>query len=47
MEEFVVEKSKFIEEEKYQSIKKETNKVDDWFSMESLEILTNLLKKLT
>ena len=47
MEKLIVEESKFIEREKYQRIKKEMNKTDDWFTAEELKTLEKLLKKLT
>lgn len=47
MEKIIVIESEFIEREKYQRIKKEMNKTDDWFTPEELETLEKLLKKLT
>lgn len=47
MEKLIVEENVFIEEEKYQRIKKEMNKTDDWFTAEELKTLKKLLKKLT
>lgn len=47
MEKLNVEENVFIEEEKYQRIKREMNKTNDWFSWEELKTLKKLLKKLT
>ena len=47
MEKLIVEENVFIEEEKYQRIKKEMNKTDDCFTAEELKTLKKLLKKLT
>lgn len=47
MEKLIVEENVFIEEEKYQRIKREMNKTNDWFSWEELKTLKKLLKKLT
>ena len=47
MEKLIVEENGFIEEEKYQRIKREMNKTNDWFSWEELKTLKKLLKKLT
>jgi len=47
MEKIIVIESEFIEREKYQRIKKEMNKTDDWFTAEELKTLKKLLKKLT
>ena len=47
MEKLIVEENVFIEEEKYQRIKREMNKTKDWFSWEELKTLKKLLKKLT
>lgn len=47
MEKLVVEEREIIEEEKYQRIKKEINKTDNWFTVEELKILQKVGKKLT
>lgn len=47
MEKLIAEENVFIEEEKYQRIKREMNKTNDWFSWEELKTLKKLLKKLT
>ena len=47
MEKLIVEEIGFIKEEKYQRIKREMNKTNDWFSWEELKTLKKLLKKLT
>lgn len=47
MEKIIVIESGFIEREKYQRIKKEMNKTDDWFTAEEVETLGKLVKKLT
>lgn len=46
MEKLIVEEIGFIKEEKYQRIKKEINKTDNYFTMEELKILKKRLKKI-
>ncbi len=46
MEKLVVEEIEIIEEEKYQRIKKEINKTDNWFTLEELKILQKADKKI-
>lgn len=45
MENLIVEESEFIEEEKYQRIKKETNKRNDFFTLDEIKQFTNIYRK--
>lgn len=44
MEKIIVTENEFIEREKYQRIKKEMNKTDDWFNPEEMEQFTNIYR---
>lgn len=45
MEKEIVEMNEIIKEEVYQKIKKEINKIDDYFMIEELKQFTNIYRK--
>lgn len=46
MEKLIIEENEFIEEEKYQRIKKEMNKKNDYFTAFEYEVLTQRLGEI-
>lgn len=45
MEKLIIEENEFIEEEKYQRIKKEMNKKEDLFTLQEIKLFTNIYRK--